>query len=202
MSPHRLEACKQLTPTGARLFKYVEFDDDEELLKEVHKHPIGLIFIWLTGGLITAAIALVSIFLASQTDGASTSLGSAGTNNDTLRAIILLTGLLLGLASLVVTIITAILYESSRVFITNEKMAEVIYVSILNRRVTQLGVGNVEDVTVVQRGLLPRLFHYGSLQVETAGETNAPDFTYVPQPNEIAQIIVQAHETYVEKFGN
>lgn len=200
MSPHKLEACKQLSPLGQRLFKYVEFDDDEEILAEVHKHPIGLIFIWLTGGFITATIVLVALLLTSG--NLLTNLNLGNDSNGTFRALILLGALLFGGLAFVMTAITAFLYRSSTVFITSEKMAEVVYVSLFNRRVTQLGIGNVEDVTVVQRGVLPRIFHYGNLLVETAGETNAPDFTYVPGPNRISQIIIQAHEAYVEKFGN
>ncbi|HSX43701.1 MAG TPA: PH domain-containing protein [Candidatus Saccharimonadales bacterium] len=196
---HRAEAVAKLSSVGKKVFKFIEFDDDEELLAEIRKHPIGLVFIWLTGFLITATIVASTAVLGM-------SLGSVGgdvvDSSGTLRTIIIAVGLLLGVLSLVITLITAILYQSNVVFVTNEKIAEVMYVSIFNRRVMQLGIGNVEDATVSQKGILPRLFDYGSLVTETAGEMANPAFTYVPKPNYYAQLITQAHENYVEKYGN
>lgn len=142
---HRAEAVAKLSPVGKKVFKYVEFDDDEELLAEIRKHPIGLVYIWLTGFLITATIVASTIVLGM-------SLGSVGgdviDSSGALRSIIIAVGLLLGILSLVITLITAILYQSNVVFVTNEKIAEVMYVSLFNRRVMQLGIGNVEDATV------------------------------------------------------
>ncbi len=199
MSSHQLEVCKQLTPMGKRLFRFIEFDDDEVLLAEIRKHVIGLIFIWLTGGFITIVLVLATMFLAVNTDTVGTLGVSSG---ESFQGAVMAIGLILGFFSIVVTLITSILYSSSAIFVTNEKIAEVTYVSLFHRRVIQLSIGNVEDATVVQRGILPHLFHYGSLLVETAGETKNPDFTFVPDPNRNSRIIIQAHEEYVEKHGN
>ncbi len=198
MSPHRKEACDQLTPLGQRLFKYVEFDDDETVLAEVHKHPIGLVFIWLTGGFITGAVLLAAFLLTSTSLAHTLGINSS----DSFNAMILFIGLIAGGLVFAATALSAFIYKSSTIFVTSDKMAEVVYKSIFNRQVRQLGIGNVEDVTVIQKGILPRIFHYGNLEVETAGEKPSPDFTTIPNPNVTSQIIIKAHEAYVEKFGN
>lgn len=196
---HREIVCKDLSPMGKRLFRFIEFDDEEEMLAEIHKHPIGLVFILLTGLFIAVIVSLITI-LASR---ATTNVNLEFTDNTTvLNTIIIVTGLIFIIFVLLATTINGILYHSSSVFITNQKLAEVTYVSLLNRRIVQLGIGNVEDVTIVQKGVLPHLFKYGSLLVETAGETKNPDFTYVPNPHYYSQIIIQAHENYVQKYGN
>jgi hypothetical protein len=196
---HRAEATAKLSPVGQKVFKYVEFDDDEELLAEIRKHPIGLVFIWLTGFLVTAAIVASTLVLGLSLQSLG---GEAVDSSGTFRTLIIAIGLLIGVLSLIITVVVAILYQSNVVFVTNEKIAEVMYVSIFNRRVLQLGIGNVEDATVVQKGILPRLFNYGNLLTETAGELPNPAFTYVPNPNGYSKLIIQAHENYVEKYGN
>lgn len=195
---HRAEATARLSSVGKKVFKYIEFDDDEELLAEIRKHPIGLVFIWLTGFLITATIVSSTVLLGMTVGSVGGDIDSSGS----FRSIIIAIGLILGILSLLITIVTAILYQSNVVFVTNEKIAEVMYVSIFNRRVLQLGIGNVEDATVVQKGILPRLFNYGNLLTETAGELPNPAFTFVPDPNGYSKLIIQAHENYVEKYGN
>jgi hypothetical protein len=199
MSAHKAQVCATLSPMGQRLFRYIEFDDDEELTAEIRKHPIGLFFIWLTGGFVSAVMFIGASLLAYNLDN----LGLVSIDgSDTMKSVILGLGIVLGVLGIIMTTITAILYSSNVIFITNEKIAEVAYLSLFHRRIKQLSVGNVEDVMVTQRGILPRLFNYGGLVVETAGEAENPAFTYVPRPNDYSQLIIQAHEKYVEQFGN
>lgn len=198
MSPHKAAVCKTLSPAGQRVFPLVEFDEDEQMLTEVRKHVIGLIFIWLTGLFITAVIVIAISWFAMSLDG----LGFEIDNGETIKAILVGIALLLGVLSLVATLITSLIYRSNVVFVTNEKIAEVLYMSIFNRRVKQLGIGNVEDVTVIQKGILPRIFNYGSLVVQTAGEAENPTFTYVPRPDYVSRIMIEAHEHYVQQYGN
>lgn len=200
MSPHRKEACKRLSPIGQKLFKYVEFDDDEELIGEIRRHPIGLFFIVVSGVLISAVIFLSTLILALNLDNLGLGVGESGTGS--AKAIIILVGAIVGLLAVIATTITAILYNSNVVYITNEKIADVMYVSLFNRKITQLGVGQVEDVTVSQKGILPRVFDYGTIIVETAGEIKNPSYVFVPKPNKYSQIIIKIHEEYVEKYGN
>jgi len=199
MSQHRMEACESLSPVGKRLFRYIEFDDQERLLAEIRKHPIGLFFIELTGGLISLVLFLVTAILALN-------LQNLGVFNDDsigmFRNIIFMTGGILAAFGLIATIIAAILYRSNVVFVTDQKIAEVAYISLFNRKITQLGIGNVEDVAISQKGILARLFRFATLIVETAGEIENATFTYVPQPNTNSQLIIQAHEVYVQKYGN
>lgn len=197
-SAHKEEVSHHLSPMGRRLFRFVEFDDQEELLAEVRKHPLGLFFIIVTGVFISLAVAFAATALALHLD----IVGLDSSNETLIRDTLIGLGLVLGAFGLVATIIAAILYRSNVVFITNQKIAEVMYLSLFNRRILQLGMGNVQDVTVTQKGILPRLFNYGGLVVETAGEIENPAFTYVPNPNTISQIIIQAHQQYVKEHGN
>jgi hypothetical protein len=196
---HRAEANGKLSAIGQRLFKYVEFDSDEEMLAEIRKHPIGLIAIASVGLFVTLAVAIASIVLASNLDGVTNGFE---TNNSAAKSIIVIIGLTLSFLALIMTAIYVVLYRLNVVFITSEKIAEVVYPSLFNRKVTQLSIGNVQDVTTHQKGILPHLFNYGTLLVETAGEIPNREFTYVPDPHPYSNLITEAHEHYVEQYGN
>jgi hypothetical protein len=199
MSAHRAEAYKKLSPMGAKLFKYIEFDDDEELLAEIRKHPIGVVGISLVGILIAFIIGASTILLAVTLNSTAVDVGDSG---GLIQTFLVAGGVVLALLSLGATAIAIVIYRSSVVFVTNEKIAEVAYLSIFNRKVTQLGVGNVEDVTVEQKGILAHIFDYGSIIVETAGESENCSFTMTPHPNFYSRIIIEAHEEFVHKHGN
>lgn len=199
ISAHRAEACKHLSPLGAKLFKYVEFDDDEELIAEIRKHPLGELITGLTGIVIATILAVSIVLLAVNLDSFSPDVGEGG---GAARTLLLVMGVVLSLVALGATAIAVAIYRSNVIFVTNEKIAQVAYLSIFNRKVTQLSVGNVEDVTVHQKGIFTHIFNYGTIIVETAGEIANSAFTMVPHPNFYSQKIIDAHEKFVHKHGN
>ncbi len=196
---HRAEAAQRLSPVAQKLFKYVEFDEDEEVIAEIRKHPIGIIVIAIVGIFITLSLFLGSLLLAMNLESLGFDLGDGA---GSFKAIIMGIGAILAVVALAVTGISIVLYRLNVVFVTNEKIAEVAYYSLFNRKVTQLGIGNIEDVSVHQRGIFAHIFNYGTLIVETASEKENATFTLVPTPNVFSQPIIEAHEKYVEKFGN
>ncbi len=198
MTPHRREASEHMTSVGKKLFQYVEFDEDEQLVAEVRKHPIGVVFSVVSGTFVTIVIVVMSIVLAIN----SSKLNLADYDTNAAQGVILLIGLLLTVLCLAATFITTFVYRSSVLFITTDKIAEVSYKSLFNRKITQLGIGNVEDVSYEQIGIFSRIFHYGTLMVQTAGAKDNSIFSFVPDPNKNTQLIIKMHENYVEKFGN
>lgn len=196
---HKASVAAQLSPMGKRLFKYIEFDEDEVLIAEIRKHPLGLFFIGVTGSFIALIVSLAATLLAVNLDKFGVDLGDKA---GIAKAAIIFLGLGVALLSIIMTVILAFIYRSNVVFVTSDKISEVLYRSIFNRQVTQLGIGSVEDVNVIQKGILPRIFDYGALLVETAGELKNPNFTFVPKPSLNSQLIIKAHEDFVKKYGN
>jgi len=201
MSDHQQQASTVLSPMGKKLFHYIEFDDSEVLIAEIRKHPIGAIVQGIIGVLISIVLVVSTMLLAANIDKLGFSTGD-GTGSGTIKAVLIIVGLILGLLALAITALSIVVYLSNIIFITDQKIAEVAYISVFNRKVTQLGIGSVEDVTVAQQGLFPRLFHYGTIVVETAGEVENCDFSLLPNPNFYSQKIIEAHELYVRKYGN
>lgn len=96
----------------------------------------------------------------------------------------------------------AIFYKSNVVLVTNEKLAQVLYKNLFHRRISKLSIGDVQDVTVIQKGVFAHLFNYGTLIVETAGEQQNYTFAFAPNPYESSKAIVMAHEDNLKRHGN
>ena len=199
-TPHREAASRTLSRLGRQFFEYIEFDDDEELIAEIHKHPFGLLVIELTGFLISVLVtgATIAIAFALKESDVVQDPGLISS----LQPIIVIVGLVLGVLGIGATFLAGWIYKNNVIFVTNEKIAQVLYTSILNRKVSQLSIGDVQDVTISQKGLFSRLFRFGKMVIETAGEQQNYTFTYIPNPYENSQVIVGAHEKNLRQYGN
>lgn len=189
----------KLSARARRFFDMIEFDDGEQLVWEIRKHPFGLFIIYFTGAAISAIIFGVLVLGALMFNqdflGLGIELGS-------LRPIMIAVGFFMTVFALVGTAIGAYLYQANVVLITSEKIAQLLYTSLFNRKISQLSIGDVQDVSVQQKGIFARIFNYGTLVVETAGEQNNYVFTYTPQPYETGKAIVGSHEENLKAYGN
>ncbi len=185
----------KLSSVGKRCFHLIEFDSNEELLLEIRKHLAGILIMGIISALVSVAAISITFVLASST--VLTDIGMDGA-----RKYIALLGFIITIGVVLMTAVYIHLFLNDVVFVTNEKLAQVLYVTILSRKVSQLNIGDVQDVNVDQRGLLARLFNYGTLTIETAGEQNNYVFTYVPDPFHASRTIIAAHEASIHKYGN
>lgn len=195
---HRELANERLSREGRRFFKYIEFDANEELVTEIRKHPIGLLFILLTGGLvILATLGITAFVLSADLDSF---FQTNALNN--LRPVFAIISFLLIIGVAIATFIGAFLYRNNVIYVTSEKIAQVLYITLFNRKISQLSIGDVQDATVTQNGILAHLFNYGTLVIETAGEQQNYTFTYIPDPYQQSKLVVGAHERNLQQYGN
>lgn len=192
------QGMDKLSPIGQKYFKLIEFDDEERLELEIRKHFIGLFFIVLTGLFIMAAIIVVTIALTLGLQDRQV----VATGGGDFSAVVILIGFILAILAGISMAIGAYLYRSNVVFITNQKIAQVLYLTIFNRKISQLNIGDVQDVTVSQRGFFAHIFNFGTLVIETAGEQQNYTFTFVPDPYQSAKTIIGLHEKNIAQFGN
>lgn len=66
----------------------------------------------------------------------------------------------------------AYIYKKSRMILTNQKLVFIQYHSIFSREVSQLNIGDVEDVNVAQKTIWDRILKTGNITIETSGEQN------------------------------
>lgn len=191
---------ENLTPLGKKFCQMIEFDESEQLHLEVRKDPFGLFMIYFTGTLISFVLFFIMIIGPSSVD-LNTIIGP-GVNQDSLRSLMVGIGFFLVVLSAIITAISAFLYRNNVVLITSEKIAQMLYISLFNRKISQLSIADVQDVTVKQQGIFAHIFNYGTLTIETAGEQSNYTFTFTPEPYETAKALIGAHERDVARHGN
>jgi uncharacterized membrane protein YdbT with pleckstrin-like domain len=160
-------------------------DPDEVVLHEFKRHPIGLIGIYVTAGFILFML-LASVFFIAGTE--SFAIG------DTMLAAI---ATALSLLVIVMTYIGVDVYKTNELIITNENLIQILQHSLFDRKVSQLNLAKVQDVTVDQEGVIATMLGYGTVMIETAGEATNYNFRLTPNPNVVAKQVIEAHERYL-----
>lgn len=190
----------QLSKEGKKFLKNIEFDGEEKLVCEIKKHPFGLSAIYF-GGVFSAVAVLAIFIIAGQFASESGSADLVG-NTSKFADIMAIGGGILALFIIIVTAIGAYLYKHNVILVTSQKVAQLLSNSLFNRKISQLGIGDVQDVTVKQKGIFAHMFKYGTIIVETAGEQQNYTFTYAPDPYQCARNIISAREQDIKKHGN
>lgn len=169
-------------PTG----RIENIDDDETEIADIRRHPIGLAIIYLqfiVAGVLS--VGLLVVFLPGvMGNGAGTSL------------FIGLLTLLMTILGVVFLILATRIYKGNQLIVTDENVTEVQQLGLFNRKVSELTMEDIEDVTAKTHGILSTLFNYGILTVETAGEQNNFVFKYCPNPNAYAKALQDARQNY------
>ena len=73
--------------------------------------------------------------------------------------------------------------------ITDERIVDVDFYSLLYKEVSDTKIENVQDVTFVMGGALRALLNYGTVYIQTAGERRGVGFGDVPHPQRGAKIL-------------
>lgn len=192
---------ENLSPIGKKFFSMIEFDDNEQLHREVRKDPFGLFMIYLGGSLTTLVLFLILVVGGAAFDFTGIT-ADTGITASSLSAIIVALGFFLTVGAILITAVAAFLYKNNVVLITSEKITQMLYLSLFNRKISQLSIADVQDVTVRQDGIFAHIFNYGTLTIETAGEQSNYTFTFTPEPYETAKALVGSHEADVAQHGN
>lgn len=194
-------APEQLSPTGKKFFSRIEFDANEVLIREVRKDAFGLFMIYLAGVSATLVVFIFMVLNTANYDYSSFSTAS-GLSQGSLQAILVGVGLFLTMFAILLTAVAGFLYVNNIIIISSEKISQQLYLSLFNKKISQLSIADVQDVTVRQQGILAHLFNYGTLTIETAGEQSNYTFTFAPDPYAVGKDLVGSHEADVARHGN
>jgi membrane protein YdbS with pleckstrin-like domain len=164
---------------------------DEKIMCVVYQHPFGIIVIYIASFLcLVGALALSLLLLPNLIGDGFEVYGAFGV----LTVLIaLLVGLLLVLATFV--------YRQSRLTVTDRNVVQIVQKGILFRAVSQISLANVEDVTVEQKGIFSNYLNFGTLKIETAGEQANFNFSFCPNANRVAHIILEAKDNFILQTG-
>lgn len=174
-----------------------EHDPSEVILQQGLKHPIGT---WFILGVTILSIVLV-LFGTSLllTDNIELGMSDISVEAKALGSFV---ALILCAVIAAIAFAAMIVYRKSRMILTNQKLVYIRYHSLFSREISQLNIGEVEDVNVAQHTIWDRLFKMGTITIETAGEQNNYVFTHVINAHEFARLTIQAHEGSIAEYGN
>lgn len=175
----------------------IEMDDAEEVVRVIKKHRIGLIGLYVVG----LGIAFIML-VTSVTAGLWLDDQQAVQLPISASLVLTLVGVVLAALVTVFTYVAGYIYQNNVIIVTSDKVVQILYRSIVDRKISQVSLGDLQDVTAEQRGFVARIFKYGTLVIETAGEQNNYNFTFAPFPYECAKDIVSARELSIQKYGN
>ncbi|HSX01775.1 MAG TPA: PH domain-containing protein [Candidatus Saccharimonadia bacterium] len=88
-------------------------------------------------------------------------------------------------------------YRQNKLIITNLHLIEVEQQGLFARKVSQLSLARVQDVSGHRRGFIATIFNYGDIEVQSAGEQDNFTFVNAPGPQELADACLQAHEQFI-----
>lgn len=184
-----------VTPDPPPMFKDTVaksmLEPGERLLTVVHRHPIGIIILYLEAVLGVGALAALLIVVAPS---ALKDLSSEANR-------LLIGGVVFAVAILIfVLFVATYVYRQSRLILSDKSVIQVLQKSLFIRNVSRLSMSNVEDVTAEQRGILATIFGFGTLVIQTAGEMDNFIFPTCPNPNEIAHEILEARQAYAQSL--
>jgi len=168
--------------------------DGESMLYEVRRHWFGLFIVYVEVGLGFAAAAILLYFL-----GPILFANAEPAQRTRDISVIVAVGAIL---TWLILVLFTYIYRQSKLIITDRNLTQIIQRGLFSRKVSELSMANVEDVTADQHGFFATAFNYGDLLVETAGEQDNFDFSFCPNPNFYGKIVLDARQKYVELNPN
>jgi|SRR6185436_6099145 len=162
--------------------------DDEKICLVVREHWFMFFFRFLAWMLFVAILFLADWAISTYMPGLKTNYPDWV---NLLRNIYLMF-LTLGL------LIMWTLYYLNVQIITNERVVDILQVSLLNRKVSELHLSRIEDVTAEVKGVFGTFFNFGNVYIQTAGETERFVFNNVPNPAAIEKMLLDMYEELPE----
>jgi hypothetical protein len=160
----------------------------ERVICTIKRHPIGILGVYGVCGLIAILTVVLSFALAPG-------IFSDSNTNQILVASILVSVIVSAVCAAFALVATTV-YWSNSWTLTTDSLTQVDRLSLFRRQSSQLSLESLEDVTAEQNGILTRIFNYGMLKVETAGERSKFTFMFCPNPNYYAAQILAAREAF------
>ena len=186
------EDIKKRHDRSVRLYPALNLSENEYIISAIRRHPIGMIIPFVVGVLlITVALTVLSNYPVIVDV-----LKIEGRFADaTIIAIPLLVFCaIIGLGMFVVYYV----YTNNRFYLTNESVIQEIQLSLFSQHEQTISLGNIEDASYYQEGVLQQIINYGSIRLSTQGDENTYRFNYVSNPRQHIATL----NTAVESFKN
>ena len=170
-----------------------DIDEDEILIADIRRHPIGLFLLYLYTILaIGLSFIIIFAFLPSVADVFSV-------NSSGASLAVVFFAMIVSLFAVVFLIIATKIYNANQLIVTSDNVTQVHQKGLFHRKVSEVSMENIEDVSAHQEGVLSTLFNYGRIHIETAGEQDNYNFKFCGRPNACAKAIQDARTEFVKR---
>ena len=192
INPHQQEISpeiRQKHDISVRKYPQLNLSEGEYVISAVRRHPIGVIYIWtvvLLASVVTASIP----FILTTTDPVPFSFSAMAITSG--LSVLLLTVLLLLSGGVVATVV----YNANRFYLTNESVTQYIQTGLFSKKNQTISLGNIEDASYSQRGIVQTILNYGSIRLSTEGEETTYRFAFVADPQKQTRLLNNAIESF------
>jgi uncharacterized membrane protein (DUF485 family) len=189
MDPNTQNTQQQLPqPDVKKLHPMVVLRPGERVICEIKRHPFGILSMYFSGA-VAIVIAVVLAAFAPQFINTGTDI----TTMAMVGAAIIIVGVALMLW------VATFVYWQNRWIVTDDSITQITQDGLFGRRVSQLSMENLEDITVDKSGIIQTMLNFGTLKAETAGEHSKFTFPFCPDPSSYARKILEVHETFIHQ---
>lgn len=91
------------------------------------------------------------------------------------------------------------IYYLNLYIVSEERVVDIDQLGLLKQVVSELNIETVEDVTSETIGLFGSLLNYGTVYIQTAGASERFEFENVPNPAEVANVVLTLFEAQNDK---
>lgn len=186
------DELKKMHDDSVKEYPTLNLSENEYIISAVRRHPIGLIIPIV----ISVILIVIALSIALNYSAIVDSLGVSASLPEASLVVtpLLLFCVLVGLGLFVIYYV----YVNNKFFLTNESVIQEIQLSLFSRHEQTVSLGNIEDASYYQQGVLQQLINYGSIRLSTQGDETTYRFTYVANPKKhIAEL-----NNAVESFKN
>lgn len=180
---------QQPEKTDQRLHPMVVLRPGENIVTEIKRHPYGILSMYFSGAFAIVVSAVLAAFAPSI----------FGDSFENIQSIAFAAVGLITIGIVAILFLATTIYWQNRWIVTDDSITQITQDGLFGRRVSQLSLESLEDITVDQHGIIQSMFGFGTLHAETAGEKSKFVFHYCPQPNKYARQILQAHELFLHQ---
>ncbi|MDR1300834.1 MAG: PH domain-containing protein [Candidatus Nomurabacteria bacterium] len=163
-------------------------ENDEFVVTDVGRHPLGRLRVWAAIILIVALFLFAAWFFAIE-------MPDFTEVNFFLAIICVVVAFITPLAG----IVAVRDYDNDWMVVTNLRLIQNIRHTVFASENQEIGLDGIEDISFRQTDPLQKIFNYGSLRLSTIGDEHTYIFTYVSNPAEQVKLIRKTVTEYHEK---
>ncbi len=171
--------------------KYFEAqEEDEEVLIIARRHWIVYVPTFILGTL----LIIFSLSLITNLNAISLF------ENETLYALAICIFTFLNLLTVLFVYISWLINYLNVQIVTDKHIVDVYQQSLFHRKISELCLDEIQDVSASQRGIIQSLLGFGNINVQTAGELPNFVFEKVKNPYIISKQIMKIKDQYASKI--